>query len=238
MPEAAHLATAWPLRCIRDRWSELPASAREPRYPTDSGRASRKSRRPPRQATTMGQPTIPANARRPQPAGRRLTMTRSPETRNGRHRYREFGVSDPFQGSARSVVEPPPASMPAARSNPDPCAAHWRSHPTRSARRMRAGPSASRRARSRTPRCPSACRRPVPAPAPGSYTPPCRRSIPAVDTSGIVSSFAARPLPCATIASPKSRTFTTPSGVTLMLAGLRSRWMIPFSCAASSASAS
>ena len=38
-------------------------------------------------------------------------------------------------------------------------------------------------------------------------------------------------------ASPKSSTFTVPSGRTLMFAGLRSRWMIPCSCAASSASA-
>ena len=30
-------------------------------------------------------------------------------------------------------------------------------------------------------------------------------------------------------ASPKSSTLTTPSGVTLMFAGFRSRWMIPFS---------
>src|ERR1700689_4251569 len=34
-------------------------------------------------------------------------------------------------------------------------------------------------------------------------------------------------------ASPKSRIFTTPSGVILMLAGFRSRWMMFFSCAAS-----
>ena len=48
----------------------------------------------------------------------------------------------------------------------------------------------------------------------------------------------ARPSPIAdAFASPKSSTFTTPSGVTLMLAGFRSRWMMPFSCAASSASA-
>ena len=39
------------------------------------------------------------------------------------------------------------------------------------------------------------------------------------------------------LASPKSSTFTTPSARSLMLAGLRSRWMIPCSCAASSASA-
>ena len=38
-------------------------------------------------------------------------------------------------------------------------------------------------------------------------------------------------------ARPKSSTFTLSSGVTLMLAGFRSRWTIPFSCAASSASA-
>ena len=38
-------------------------------------------------------------------------------------------------------------------------------------------------------------------------------------------------------ARPKSSTFTTPSGVILMLAGFRSRWTMPFSCAASSASA-
>ena len=38
-------------------------------------------------------------------------------------------------------------------------------------------------------------------------------------------------------ARPKSRTFTAPSGRTFTLAGLRSRWTIPCSCAASSASA-
>src|SRR5688572_25284456 len=40
-----------------------------------------------------------------------------------------------------------------------------------------------------------------------------------------------------TFASPKSRTFTTPSRVILMLAGLWSRWTMPLSWAASSASA-
>ena len=38
-------------------------------------------------------------------------------------------------------------------------------------------------------------------------------------------------------ARPKSRTLTLPSGRSLTLAGFRSRWTIPFSCAASSASA-
>ena len=41
----------------------------------------------------------------------------------------------------------------------------------------------------------------------------------------------------ASLARPKSSTFTVPSGRSLMLAGLRSRWMIPCSWAASSASA-
>ena len=38
-------------------------------------------------------------------------------------------------------------------------------------------------------------------------------------------------------ARPKSSTFTVPSGRTFTLAGFRSRWMMPCSCAASSASA-
>jgi hypothetical protein len=42
---------------------------------------------------------------------------------------------------------------------------------------------------------------------------------------------------CATAAKPKSSTFTRPAGVIMMLAGFRSRWVMPFPCAASSASA-
>ena len=38
-------------------------------------------------------------------------------------------------------------------------------------------------------------------------------------------------------ASPKSSTFTLPSGVTFTFAGFRSRWTALFPCAASSASA-
>ena len=39
------------------------------------------------------------------------------------------------------------------------------------------------------------------------------------------------------LARPKSSTLTTPAGVTLMFAGLRSRWTMPLSCAAARASA-
>ena len=39
------------------------------------------------------------------------------------------------------------------------------------------------------------------------------------------------------LAMPKSITLTVPVGVTLMLAGFKSRWTMPLSCAASRASA-
>ena len=51
---------------------------------------------------------------------------------------------------------------------------------------------------------------------------------------------AAGPVPCAAsnaLASPKSSTLTLPSAVNLTLAGLRSLWTMPLTCAASSASA-
>ena len=43
--------------------------------------------------------------------------------------------------------------------------------------------------------------------------------------------------PAQALARPKSSTFTFPFGVSFTLAGLRSRWTIPFSWASSSASA-
>ncbi len=43
--------------------------------------------------------------------------------------------------------------------------------------------------------------------------------------------------PANAFARPKSSAFTLPSGVILILAGFRSRWTMPFSCAASTASA-
>ena len=53
---------------------------------------------------------------------------------------------------------------------------------------------------------------------------------------GAIESGGSRSLDIA-LAKPKSRTFTRPSLVTLMLAGFRSRWTMPRSCAYSSASA-
>ena len=54
----------------------------------------------------------------------------------------------------------------------------------------------------------------------------------AVDVAGSIARLGSSAL-----ARPKSSTFTVPSGRSLIFAGLRSRWMIPCSCAASSASA-
>ena len=105
--------------------------------------------------------------------------------------------------------------------------------------------SASRRARRRTPRCRRACRRLCRAPAPGSCRRRCRGSRPAAVAAGgerrRVMRQRRRSLAGArassALARPKSSTFTAPSARSLMFAGLRSRWTMPRSCAASSASA-
>ena len=54
---------------------------------------------------------------------------------------------------------------------------------------------------------------------------------------GDCDTFGVPPTGSIAFAKPKSSTFTVPSARTLMFAGFRSRWMIPCSCAASSASA-
>ena len=66
--------------------------------------------------------------------------------------------------------------------------------------------------------------------------------VPACVIAGVVivgdcETFGALPTGSIALARPKSSTFTVPSGRSLMFVGLRSRWMIPCSCAASSASA-
>ena len=66
---------------------------------------------------------------------------------------------------------------------------------------------------------------------------PARVIIAGVVIVGDCETFGALPAGSMALARPKSRTFTVPSGRTLMFAGFKSRWMIPCSCAASSASA-
>ena len=112
------------------------------------------------------------------------------------------------------------------------------------AARTRAGRSASRRARSRTPRCRRACRPACPRACSGlmyaavpriTPAPRRRRRVIVGDCDSVRPTLPTRR--SIALARPKSSTFTAPSGVSLMFAGFRSRWTIPFSCAASSASA-
>ena len=107
--------------------------------------------------------------------------------------------------------------------------------------------SASRTARSRTPRCPRACRPPGRAPARGSCRPASRESRPSAVPSSEPMSVPSdrrrgRPpsaWPGRSRAPSRARRVdaveSTPCRT--MLAGFRSRWTMPFSCAASSASA-
>ena len=62
-----------------------------------------------------------------------------------------------------------------------------------------------------------------PAPCPGSVRDAVGGCVPVAGSSARVS-----------LARPKSRIFTRPSRVTKMFSGFRSRWTIPFSCAAAS----
>ena len=91
----------------------------------------------------------------------------------------------------------------------------------------------------RTPRCPTACPPRLRAPARDSCTPPCPGSLQWVWRIWFALARDRQRPPAlkAAFARPKSSTFTTPPDVTLTLAGFRSRCTIPFSCAASSASA-
>ena len=66
---------------------------------------------------------------------------------------------------------------------------------------------------------------------------PTRVVIAGVVIVGDCDAFGAPATGSSALASPKSSTLTVPSGRSLMLAGFRSRWTMPCSCAASSASA-
>ena len=105
----------------------------------------------------------------------------------------------------------------------------------RSRRRRRGGPRASRRGPRRTRRCRRGGRRLRRAPAPA----PCSRRCPARGRARSAA-WSARCVDrrrCAlglsiSFASPKSRILARPSAVTKMLSGFRSRWTMPFACAA------
>ena len=92
---------------------------------------------------------------------------------------------------------------------------------------------ASRRRSSRGKRCPSAGPRASRAPARATCSPPSPSPypVPSPSASATASPSAAAD---AALARPKSRIFTRPSDVTKRFSGFRSRWTIPFSCAAAS----
>ena len=103
---------------------------------------------------------------------------------------------------------------------------------------------ASRRARSRRPRCPRACRPVSRAPARGSCTRRCRascrrrhRPVRRSSATSRARRRGARSRRRVEFGEPEVQHLHGAVGRTLMFAGFRSRWMIPWSCAASSASA-
>ena len=154
---------------------------------------------------------------------------------------------DPSSDSVGAMCGRAGGRRPAVRSSPARSSARWPACRRRRRLRTRACRSASRRARSRTPRRRSACRPGAPSPAPGAMY----AAVPedhadaghhrrARDRRRLRQMTRGRRSPgsgASAFASPKSSTFTVPSSRTLMFAGFRSRWMIPCSCAASSASA-
>ena len=158
-----------------------------------------------------------------------------------RRRCLEGGGGDPSRGIGAGHARLIPVSPLAARSTPVRARGPRRGYRTGSLRQTAAGRRASRRARTRTPRCPSACRPPARAPAPDSCRRQSRRSRPAGcrrPTRWPLASCRAmhpRPQPSPDRSRELSR---RRSGVILMLAGFRSRWTMPFSWAASSASVS
>ena len=149
----------------------------------------------------------------------------------------------PCRRSGSGAAEWGQVSQGAAPTSPARDRESRRSCPRACLPRTRLAPSASRTTRIRTPRCRSACRPPCPVPVLDSCRQRCRGSLPPCVIAGVVivgdcDTLGDEPsVGSIALARPKSNTFTMPSRRTLMFAGFKSRWMIPCSCAASSASA-
>ena len=218
------------LRRGRNRASrQARAGERPDRRGDDRKRRSNRARM---RVALAGQPRAPG------PHSEVLPLPRSPTARRPRRGGAARGLC---AGSDARGHGPAEAWPRAARSSPAPGSGPTRLRPTLCRPRTRGGPSGARRERSRTTRCRCAGPPAFPAPARGSCKRPSREPRPAAcrrrsrwaNGRGRVG----RDSGANALARPKSRTFTFPAGVTLMLAGLRSRWTMPFSCAASSASA-
>ncbi len=96
--------------------------------------------------------------------------------RTARSKCPRRAAGDPWPGNCAATCGPAGAHRAGARPSwargaPPRRALRWCPH-----RRTGAAPSPSRRARSRTPRCPRVCRPPSRAPAPATCTRPCRES--------------------------------------------------------------
>ena len=161
------------------------------------------------------------------PPARRLLRAR-----RAHHQCAATAASDPSPGSGGSAFAHPPACSQADARSPVGRPARSPASPPSTAAQTARGRSAVRRARRRTPRCPRAAPPARRAPAPDSCTPRPSSAPVIVEPLGASSDAGV-----STVANPKSSTFTVPSARTLMFAGFRSRWMMPCSCAASSASA-
>ena len=195
-----------------------------------------RQRAPPQWATTAAVAGVVA------PRVRRLRS--GAQSQSAPRRCRAGAASDRARGSA-AAARGAAAASPAGSADQSMSCRSTAASVVRDvfARRTRAARSASRRARRRTPRCRRACRRLCPSPAPAPCRRPCRESRPAASARGgerrRVHRVRRRRRATGSIAlaRPKSSTFTVPSARTLMFAGFRSRWTMPCSCAASSASA-
>ena len=97
-----------------------------------------------------------------------------------------------------------------------------------------AGPTAVRATPRRRRRCPSDDRPARHAPVLATCIPPCRARRRRRSSPSGSPSRRRDPPPTRILASPKSRILTRPSRVRNRFSGLRSRWTIPFSCAAAS----
>ena len=232
----------WRAACAA--WARVPSA----RAPTAS------KRRDKRDAERAGQQ--PTAARATTAARRGAGVARAAPSRPRRGRTRSSSVqprvADVAQAPLRILLEaaaraadergggvPAGSASSRRRSSAPPRACRRRRR-----RRTRAGPSASRRARRRTPRCRARLSTGLPRACSGRHVGRGAEDHAHLRHRGRrdrrrVHRLRARRRRPASIAfaRPKSSTFTVPSARTLMFAGFRSRWMMPCSCAASSASA-
>ena len=156
---------------------------------------------------------------------RRVPPRVSLRSQSSRRRCVGAGSGRLSSGSVGAAPESARAVLAAARSSPGPASERRRWYPTPSHRRRPADRRPTHTGRSRRPRYRSVCRRPARELAQDSCRARCRLAVPSrVGPAGIVgASVASSSIGSVILAIPKSRTLTTPAGVTLMLAGFRSR---------------